>query len=102
MFVEGDANPTLDKIEKEFPLEHNKAKDLNFSKESLGEILPKDKDYYKFMGSLTTPPCSEDVKWFVFKNPVTASKEQIEAMHKQINKENNRPIQPTNGREILE
>jgi carbonic anhydrase len=102
MFVEGAANPTLGKIEKEFPLEHNKAKDLTFSQEYLNVMLPENKDYYKFMGSLTTPPCSEDVKWFVLKTPITASKKQIEAMHKQINKENNRPIQPTNGREILE
>jgi carbonic anhydrase len=102
MFEEGAENPTLTKINKMFPLEHNKAVELKFSDKDLNAILPEKKEYYKFMGSLTTPPCSEHVKWFVFKSPQTASKAQIEAMHKQINKMNNRPIQPTNNREIDE
>jgi len=102
MFVEGSANPTLGKIIKSFPLEHNKEKALEFSQEYLNVVMPVNKDYYKFMGSLTTPPCSEQVKWFVLKTPQTASKAQIEAMSKQIAKKNNRPIQPTNGREIDE
>jgi len=70
------------------------------SQESVKAILPQNKDYYKFMGSLTTPPCSEQVKWFVFKEAQSASKEQIEAFHKEIGKNNNRPIQDTNNRVI--
>lgn len=100
MFKEGASNPTLKKIIKSFPLEENKETPLKFSTESLNSVMPKDKDYYKFMGSLTTPPCSEQVKWFVIKTPQDASKAQIDAIHKEINKENNRPIQATNGREI--
>src|SRR5437764_9910436 len=41
-------------------------------------ILPSDRSYYTFSGSLTTPPCSEDVTWFVLKHPTTISAEQIE------------------------
>jgi len=102
LFKEGTINPTLTKIIKTFPLEENKPAKLDLSKEYIDVVMPPKKDYYKFMGSLTTPPCSEQVKWFVFKTPQTASKAQIEAIHKEINKNNNRPIQPTNGREIDE
>jgi len=100
LFKEGAMNPTLTKIIKKFPLEKNKPTKLNLSKEYIDVVMPQNKDYYKFMGSLTTPPCSEQVKWFVLKEPQTASKAQIEAIHKEIGMENNRPIQPTNGREI--
>jgi len=40
-------------------------------------LMPEDKEYYKFKGSLTTPPCSENVKWFVYKTPLSVSKEQV-------------------------
>jgi carbonic anhydrase len=102
LFKEGTMNPTLTKIIKTFPLEENKPAKLDLSKEYVDVVMPPKREYYKFMGSLTTPPCSEQVKWFVLKTPQTASKKQIEAMHKEINKNNNRPIQPTNGREIDE
>ena len=102
MFKEGSMNPTLTKIIKKFPLGENKHVKLELSKEYIDVIMPKDKDYYKTMGSLTTPPCSEGVIWIILKNPQTASKAQIDAIHKEINKNNNRPIQPTNGREIDE
>ena len=102
MFKEGDADSSFDKIVKSFPIGENKEKELVLSKDDINNILPSNRDYYKFMGSLTTPPCSEDVKWFVIKSPKSVSKEQIEAMQKEIGKKNNRPIQPSNAREILE
>lgn len=102
MFTEGAENPTLGKIIHSFPLEINKAKELLFDKEYLEVMMPEHKDNYHFMGSLTTPPCSEKVQWFVLKEPIFASKVQIEAIHQEIGQENNRPIQPTNDREITE
>ena len=65
-----------------------------------GELFPKKLDYYRFEGSFTTPPCTEGVRWIVLKVPVTASKEQIEKMHK-IMGNNNRPVQPLKARVIL-
>ncbi len=56
-------------------------------------------NYYTYSGSLTTPPCSEDVTWIVAKNTLTASATQI-ATFKSIMKINNRPILPLNGRII--
>lgn len=62
------------------------------------ELLPKDAEhYYHFMGSLTTPPCSENVRWYVMKEVQSATKDQIAAMRKFYD-HNYRPVQPLNGR----
>ena len=59
-------------------------------------------EFYAYNGSLTTPPCSEGVLWVVLKNPVTASREQIDRFHNEMAADTNRPIQPRNARTILE
>ena len=56
--------------------------------------------YYRYEGSLTTPPCSEDVTWIVLTTPIEMSEAQIAAF-KAIIHNNNRPVQPLNGRELL-
>ena len=53
------------------------------------------------MGSFTTPPCTEGVKWFILSTPVELSSEQIDAF-RAIYDGNNRPVQPLNDREFLE
>lgn len=63
------------------------------------DILPKDRAYYRYSGSLTTPPCSEGVNWLVLKTPVEMSKAQIEAF-KEIIHANARPVQPLGDRTI--
>ena len=65
------------------------------------EIIPTNKDYYTFNGSLTTPPCTEAVRWIVIKESLKASKEQIEDF-KAVMPKNNRPIQKINARYILQ
>ena len=62
-------------------------------------LLPNDKAYYTFEGSLTTPPCSEGVHWFVLKKPMTLAASQIMAFFK-IYPMNARPTQALNGRLI--
>lgn len=64
-------------------------------------LLPHDRDYYRFNGSLTTPPCSEGVWWLVMKQVAMASKEQIEIFSRTMGHPNNRPLQPVNARTIL-
>lgn len=64
--------------------------------------LPKDRAYFYYPGSLTTPPCSEGVRWLVMKKPITMSDEQIAALRKSIGFGNNRPVQALNGRIIFE
>ena len=64
------------------------------------DLLPSIKHTYRYEGSLTTPPCSEGVKWFVLTTPIEMSHSQIAAF-KAILYGNNRPVQPLNGRELL-
>jgi carbonic anhydrase len=64
------------------------------------DLLPtKRAAYYAFTGSLTTPPCSEGVTWFVLKTPTSISKTEV-ARFGQLYPMNARPTQPLNGREI--
>lgn len=62
-------------------------------------LLPADRGYYTFPGSLTTPPCSEGVRWFVLKRPVRVSADQIDTFAKRY-PGNARPVQPLNARVI--
>ena len=64
------------------------------------DLLPADRSYNRFNGSLTTPPCSEGVKWFVMKQPIEVSAAQVQAFAKVIG-HNARPVQPLNDRFVL-
>lgn len=66
-----------------------------------GALLPRDREYYQFNGSLTTPPCTEGVRWYVMQEHQTSSKEQTEMLHAVMGN-NNRPTQPLNARVILD
>jgi len=65
-----------------------------------GGLLPADRGYWTYMGSLTTPPCTEGVRWFVFEQPVSISRSQLRAFEALGYKINSRPIQDRNGRRI--
>ena len=101
MFEEGKANPELEKVWAEMPANANTVDPLD-SKVDVTALLPENRDYYRFNGSLTTPPCTEGVRWIVMKNPVTASKEQIEKFAHIMHHPNNRPLQATNARPVLQ
>ncbi len=64
------------------------------------DLLPGPRSIYHYDGSLTTPPCSEGVKWFVLTTPIEMSEAQIAAF-KAIIPDNNRPVQPLNGRKLF-
>ena len=64
-------------------------------------LLPANLDYYSFSGSLTTPPCTEGVRWVVIKAPDSASKAQVEAFAHLMHHPNNRPVQPVYARTVL-
>ncbi len=63
-------------------------------------FFPEDKSYYRLMGSLTTPPCSEGVHWHVLKTPIQFSEGQI-ATFKELFPVNARPLQEKNNRLII-
>ena len=65
------------------------------------QLIPADHRYYTFTGSLTTPPCTENVTWIVLEAPMTVTKQQI-AKFAAIYPDNERPVQPLNGRTVLE
>ena len=64
------------------------------------DLLPPDKGYYMFPGSLTTPPCTEGVTWYVLKTPVQISADEI-ARFGRLYPMNARPVQPLNGRDLV-
>jgi carbonic anhydrase len=99
MFKEGKNNPLIDELLKVLPKKTGEDNRLPKSV-NVADLVPKDGDYYRFNGSLTTPPCSEGVLWLVMKKPIEASKEQIELFSKVMGK-NNRPVQPLNARVVL-
>ena len=63
-------------------------------------FLPTDRGYYRYTGSLTDPPCSENVTWFVMQKPVELPKHLIDRLRRLMG-ENSRPVQAVNGRTIL-
>ena len=67
----------------------------------LARLLPAGTGYYRFQGSLTTPPCSEGVHWIVLKQPVPLGADQIRAFRR-LFRSNARPVQPLNGRVVEE
>ncbi|HXY24125.1 MAG TPA: carbonic anhydrase family protein [Candidatus Acidoferrum sp.] len=97
----GKANGLIDSVWKNIPKEKEKAADVSGATVNATDLLPADRGYYTFTGSLTTPPCSEGVTWYVMKTPVALSEAQLAAFAKLYFK-NARPIQAANGREILE
>lgn len=62
-------------------------------------LLPANRGYFTYAGSLTTPPCSEGVRWVVLKEPMTASREQIEALRGEV-EPNARPVQKLGNRAL--
>lgn len=100
MFKEGAENPALAKIWSAMPKAGGEKAALP-SPFAAAKLLPAKRDYYRFNGSLTTPPCSEGVRWLVMKQAVYASKEQVEAFAHVMHHPNNRPVQAVNARPVL-
>lgn len=99
VFVKGGAeNAALTQILKHLPetaKQEYAVPDVNINP---GDLLPSDQRYYSYSGSLTTPPCSEGVQWFVMSEPITASPAQILQIRKETGGGNARPVQTINNR----
>lgn len=101
MLEKGAEHPLIQTLWNHLPLERNEdvyppgvAIDLN-------QLLPEKRQHFAYMGSLTTPPCTEGVLWLVMKNPVQVSPEQV-AIFSRLYRNNARPLQPSFGRLIKE
>lgn len=101
MFQTGKENPELQKLWQAMPGKAGEAVSIK-QKLDLKGLFPADLSYYRFSGSLTTPPCTEGVRWLVIKQPMTVSEQQVEKFAATMHHHNNRPVQPLHGRMIVE
>jgi len=105
----GTANATIQQIWEHMPPTESKVlADFSHEEEAIAGVeinpaglLPHDTGYYTYMGSVTAPPCTEGVIWYVLKTPVDISKDQITAFAR-LYPHDVRPIQPLNGRVVKE
>ena len=100
MIEEGRKNEVLETVWDRLPKEASKKEVSKKYFIHLHELLPQNQMAYHYDGSLTTPPCTEEVKWIVFEQPIEMSKEQIKAFQ-EIFKNNHRPVQPLNERDVI-
>jgi carbonic anhydrase len=96
-FKEGKENSALKSIFSSLPAKAGAS--IKLPAVDLAAILPAERSFYEFIGSLSTPPCNENVLWRVFKTPVEVSPSQLAAF-KKLYKMNARPVQPLNGRVV--
>ncbi len=99
LFRVGAAHPRLDALLAARP--SSTARPLPAPLE-VASLLPEQRAYYRYNGSLTTPPCTEGVRWLVLQQPIEASAGQIDALARAMRHANNRPLQPLNARVVLE
>lgn len=100
LFKEGNTtNDNFSKIIANLPNAKGEKKHITDANLELKVHLPKDNYAYHYVGSLTTPPCSENVQWLVLRDMVTLTADQINAFSSRIGP-NNRPTQPLNDRTV--
>lgn len=91
-------NPTMALLWESLPASAGESRNVTAMVSAMG-LLPGDRSYWTYMGSLTTPPCTEGVRWLVMQSPVTISRQQYRAFIGLFGV-NSRPVQDTNGRRI--
>ncbi len=92
----GSDHPLLG-VFAEHLVEPGRAKDLQYATIDVTDLLPREHRGFRYEGSLTTPPCSENVEWLVFETPIEASAADLATFETLLGK-NNRPTQPRNER----
>ena len=97
----GAANDMIHKVWTHMPLDGGDRVRMPAGLIDVNALLPTDQRYYQFIGSLTTPPCTEGVLWNVLKSPMTVSREQLR-LFAQLFPNNARPVQALNGRVVRE
>ncbi len=97
---QGKENPLVKTLWNNLPQTKGKENVVAGAEINAVGLLPQNKDYYTFKGSLTTPPCTENIAWYVLKTPVQISADEI-ARFARYYPMNARPVQPLNDRDIL-
>jgi carbonic anhydrase len=94
----GTPQPVVQSVWNNLPLEKGEEQPASAALD-IQNLLPADRGYYTYMGSLTTPPCSEGVLWMVMRQPVQVSQSQIDIFTR-LYPMNARPVQSAAGRLI--
>ena len=102
MFVAGNPNSFIDTIWNSMSPDVGKQISAPNVEINAFDLLPGEKDYYLYNGSLTTPPCTEGVRWIVMKKTVEIAQNQVEKFNALMGNDNNRPIQPVFARPVLQ
>ena len=97
----GNENPSLQGLWTHLPPAPGPKQRIAQASINVADLLPAGRSYYAFEGSLTTPPCTEGVRWFVLKSPVEISPDQL-AVFAQLYPNNARPLQAANERKVEE
>ena len=97
----GKDNLVLKPVFDNLPKDESAEKSISSARLDAGKLVASNAAYYHFEGSLTTPPCTEGVQWFVMKEPATVSPKQFAAFAA-IFPFNARPVQAVNGRKVEE
>ena len=92
-------NPVKVPIYQELPQQIGERVVADHASRNPIDLLPKDHSYFSYMGSFTTPPCTESIRWFVMKTPISIEPEAF-AEFKRIIGGNNRPVQKLFGRQV--
>ena len=100
LMEQGKAHPVVQMVWNNIPLEKG-LDQQGMAMMDLAGLIPERRQYYTYMGSLTTPPCTEGVLWLVMKQPASMSPEQI-SVFSRLYPMNARPVQPVSGRLIKE
>jgi len=98
---EGEEHPVLSKLWAFMPENPGETSQKPVGIEETN-LLPPTREYYTYSGSLTTPPCTEGVRWVVLKTHIQASAGQITAFKERVGPATNRPVQPVHARMILD
>jgi carbonic anhydrase len=101
LLEKGDEHPVIQTLWNHLPLEVGMGVTPPDAAIDLAKLLPAGRAYYTHMGSLTTPPCTENVTWMVFKEAVQISPEQS-SIFARLYPNNARPVQPAHDRLIKE
>lgn len=96
---EGDDNPALEPLWSHLPQTVGERIESASEEVDVAALLPERRSYFTYVGSLTTPPCSENVRWFVFDQAIPLSNKQLNTF-RTLYADNYRPVQPLEGRSV--
>jgi carbonic anhydrase len=97
---QGRENPLIETLWRNLPQTKGKEVDRTDVMINAASLLPATRGYFAYSGSLTTPPCSEGVRWAVLKTPLSISQREVDKFAVRYTN-NARPVQPLNGRQIV-